>query len=58
VREGVWAVEKALRTKLPRPRDLKEPEGWRFSSLRKTLLFFGGGRVRFFWFGVEGFFFS
>ena len=25
----------------PMPRDLKEPEGWRFSSLRKTLLFDG-----------------
>lgn len=25
----------ALRMKLPTPRDLKEEEGWRFSSLRK-----------------------
>lgn len=27
-----------LRTRLPRPRILKEPEGWRFSSFRRILL--------------------
>lgn len=30
-----WRVE---RIKAPMPRDLKEPEGWRRSSLRKILL--------------------
>lgn len=29
--------------RLPIPRDLKEPDGWRFSSLRKMRL---DGRVR------------
>jgi len=27
-------VRRARRTRLPMPRDLKEPAGWRFSSLR------------------------
>jgi hypothetical protein len=32
----------ARRRRLPMPRDLKEPEGWRFSSLRNIWL---GGAV-------------
>ena len=38
-------MSRACRHRLPMPRDLKEPEGWRFSGLRKIWLRVkGGGR--------------